>query len=244
MADHDFYGTLAVSDPGVGPEDVLQKSQVDALIDAVEAALASGLDGKAGSTHGHSADEITDGATNKVFTEAQRAKLAGIAAGATVNATDEDLRDRGTHTGTQPVESIDGFDAAVNALVETIVDAEGATEALDTLREIASALGDDPNFSATITGMITQVGDRVTALEAATGTGAYKVNIGNGTDSLYTVTHGLNTVDVAATVRRAADGQIVYPVVKAPSDDPNTVTVDFGTFVPPSNAFRLLVAPQ
>lgn len=242
MADHDWYGTVSVSDPGTDPDHVLQKAQVDALIAAVEAALASGLDTKAPTEHTQSADSITDGTTNKVFTDVQRAKLAGIATGATANAADADLRDRSTHTGVAPVSSIDGFDAAVNALVQQVVDA--APDALNTLNEIAAALGDDPNFAATITGLVTQVGDRVTALEAATGTGAYKVNIGNGSDAVLTVTHGLNTADVAVTVRRNSDGQIVYPVVTMPPEDPNTVTVDFGTFVPPSNAFRLLVAPQ
>ncbi|CTQ45759.1 DUF2793 domain-containing protein [Roseibium aggregatum] len=44
---------------------------------------------------------------------ADGAKLDGIAAGATANATDAFLLDRGNHTGTQPVSTIDGLSSAL-----------------------------------------------------------------------------------------------------------------------------------
>lgn len=53
-----------------------------------------------------------------------------------------------THATTE----ITGFDAAVLALADERIEAliDGAPEALDTLRELAAALGDDPNFAGSI----------------------------------------------------------------------------------------------
>lgn len=49
------------------------------------------------------------------YTSAEKAKLAGVAAGATANATDAALRDRSTHTGTQPITTISGLEAQTSA---------------------------------------------------------------------------------------------------------------------------------
>ena len=49
------------------------------------------------------------------MTPAERTKLSGVATGATANATDAQLRDRATHTGTQPA-------ATLSDLVETVQD--------------------------------------------------------------------------------------------------------------------------
>lgn len=64
-----------------------------------------------------SADTIVDGTTNKVFTSVEKTKLSGISSGATVNSTDAELRDRGTHTGSQPISSIGGLQTELNRLV-------------------------------------------------------------------------------------------------------------------------------
>lgn len=53
------------------------------------------------------------------FTDAEKTKLTGIATGATVNATDAQLRDRATHTGTQLASTITDFAAMVLAGVLT-----------------------------------------------------------------------------------------------------------------------------
>lgn len=60
---------------------------------------------RANHTGTQSADTLTDGATNKAFLATERTKLTGIAAGATANATDAQLRDRTTHTGTQTLDT-------------------------------------------------------------------------------------------------------------------------------------------
>ena len=49
-----------------------------------------------------------------VMTAAEQAKLAGIAAGATANATNSQLRDRATHTGEQPISSVTGLQSALD----------------------------------------------------------------------------------------------------------------------------------
>lgn len=54
-----------------------------------------------------------------LYPDADRTKLAGIATGATVNATDAQLRNRSTHTGTQAVETITGLGGAAVRAAQT-----------------------------------------------------------------------------------------------------------------------------
>src|SRR5690606_17842374 len=56
-------------------------------------------------------------ATTAAFTTALQTKLNGIAAGATVNATDAQLRARSSHTGTQAISTIDGLRAELDARI-------------------------------------------------------------------------------------------------------------------------------
>ena len=56
-----------------------------------------------------------------VMSAADKSKLDGIAAGATVNASNAALRDRSTHTGLQPSATIADFAAAVRAEVEAML---------------------------------------------------------------------------------------------------------------------------
>jgi hypothetical protein len=57
-------------------------------------------------------ENMVEGATKKILSAAERLKLAGIATAATANATDAQLRDRSTHTGTQSVATITGLGTA------------------------------------------------------------------------------------------------------------------------------------
>lgn len=75
---------------------------------------------RANHTGTQSADTIADGVTNKAYTATERTKLAGIAATATANATDAQLRDRSTHTGTQPTSSVTGLDDALGSKADLI----------------------------------------------------------------------------------------------------------------------------
>lgn len=62
--------------------------------------------------------------TAGAMTGAQSTKLTGIAAGATANATDAQLRDRALHTGAQDINTVTGLQTALDAkaaLVQTLV---------------------------------------------------------------------------------------------------------------------------
>ncbi|NSY17272.1 hypothetical protein [Neorhizobium sp. AL 9.2.2] len=67
---------------------------------------------------GASAEVLTEGATKKLLTATERTKLAGIATGATANATDASLRDRTTHTGLQEMATISGLVAALSTYAQ------------------------------------------------------------------------------------------------------------------------------
>lgn len=146
---------------------------------------------------------------------------------------------RANHTGTQASSTISDFNTAVDARVALIVDAAPST--LDTLNELAAALGDDPNFAATIAGQIGDLDERVDTLEAESGGGAggYAANVGDAALSTFTVTHSLGTLDVGVEVVQISNGQTVYPVVTRTST--SAVSVDFGSTVPASNSHRVLV---
>lgn len=83
-------------------------------------------------------------------TSAAKTKLDGIATGATANATDAQLRDRATHTGTQASSTISDFASAVVAAAPPTTDASLLTEGtLDSERLPAS--GVDPGTYSTVT---------------------------------------------------------------------------------------------
>lgn len=88
--------TLTAGDVGAAtPADVTTASTADRA--------------RANHTGTQSLDTTTDSATRLAMTSAERAKLGGVAAGATANSTDAQLRDRSTHTGTQPASTITGL---------------------------------------------------------------------------------------------------------------------------------------
>lgn len=145
---------------------------------------------------------------------------------------------RSNHSGTQPMSTISDAQTYVDGRIQLVVDA--APAALDTLNELAAALGDDPNFSATVTTQLGALDTRLDSLEASAGAGGYKANVGDATTSTFTVTHNLATLDVRVEVVLISNGQTVYPVVTRPSA--STVVVDFGSFVPPNASHRVLVS--
>jgi hypothetical protein len=182
---------------------------------------------------------------------AAKTKLDGIATGATANATDAQLRDRSTHTGTQLAATISDFASAVvaaappttnaslltsgtlpdarlssniartsdvSSAVAAVVNAAPAT--LDTLAELAAALGSDANFATTVT-------NSLAGKAAASHTHGNVTNDGRiGTTSGQVVVTGtggaLTTVGTLGT-SNIADGAIT--AAKLASGE----TVSFGT---------------
>lgn len=148
-----------------------------------------------------------------------------------------DAKARANHTGTQTASTISDFNTAVDARIATVID--GAPTALDTLNELAAALGDDPNFAATIATELDTIDGRLDTLEGSSAAASYKQTFGDAAASTFTITHNLGTIDVMIEVVRLSDGQTVYPVPTRPSV--NTVGLDFGATVPASNSHRVLV---
>lgn len=94
-------------------------------MDAKYALIGSG--GGGGSFTG-TADDIVDGITKVVMFKTERTKLSGVAPGATVNASDAELRNRASHTGSQPTTSITGLVAALDVHTTDINALEAAQD--------------------------------------------------------------------------------------------------------------------
>lgn len=180
---------------------------------------------RANHTGTQSADTITDGTTNKAFTATEKTKLAGIAASATANSPDATLLARANHTGTQPASTISDFNASVDARIANVT--AGAPAALDTLNELAAALGNDPNFATTITNLINA--------RAKT----YSQDVGDGSTTAIVVTHNLNTRDVQVNLRMTG-APYTEVMVENEATTVNTVTLRFGT-APTTGQYRVTI---
>jgi hypothetical protein len=95
------------------------------------------------------------------------------------------------NAGTVDADTLGGDSKAtiISTAVAQIVDSAPTT--LDTLNELAAALGDDAAFSTTVT---TALGNRAQA---------YSANIGDGSTTAIVVTHSLGTRDIIVSVRDA-----------------------------------------
>lgn len=191
------------------------------------------------------ADKTIDGTTNKVFLAAEKTKLTSIATGATANDTDINLKARANHTGTQLAATISDFAAAADARINLIIDAAPAT--LDTLNELAAALGDDPNFATTMTNALAAKASIASLAAVATagtyasltGKPLYTVTIGDAAATSFTITHNLNSRNVIVDVSLLATPytQVQPEIAKTTV---NTVTVIFAT-APSLNQYAVTV---
>ena len=158
--------------------------------------------------------------------------------------------DRANHTGTQTANTISDLDDKLtswssanlpsstdvttiatnvaNSRVSQLVDAAPTT--LDTLNELAAALGDDPNFAATVSSQIGGLDSRLDALEAVTPVRKYTTTV-SGTSA--TVTHNLGTTDV--TVATYSGNALVHTDVTITSADALTISQN------PAQTLRVVV---
>lgn len=139
--------------------------------------------------------------------------------------------------GSLPTSKITNFQSAVDARVQAIVGA--APAALDTLVELASALGNDANFASTVTNRFTTVEGRVTALEGSPAAPA-QISVPALSGSPVTITHGKGR-RVICQVTRVSDGQVVNPVVTGNNAASNTLSLDFGSTTAAAGDFVALV---
>lgn len=188
-------------------------------------------------------------ATSASFTTALKTKLDGISTGAnnyvhpaahpasiiTQDANNRFVTDT-EKTAWNAKETTSGAqakaDGALNSaksytdtkVADLIASAPGA---LDTLKELAAALGNDPNFAATITNLINLK------------TGKYAATVGNGSATSFTVNHNLGTQDVQVSIREnASPYAIVYADVQI--SNTNAITVLFAS-APTSNQYKVIV---
>ena len=103
----DAAGTLSIIASGAGAS--LTQEEVE---DFVGGLILQGAGINV--TYDDAGNVLSIALSGESFTTAEKNKLAGIAAGATANATDAQLRDRAGHTGTQPISSVSGLQAALD----------------------------------------------------------------------------------------------------------------------------------
>ena len=206
--------------------------------------LQTALDGKVDDSQ-----VLTNVPANALFTDTvYTLPVAGVSLGGVKSGTDITVDASGNVTinddsHNHVISNIDGLSDALDAL-PTTAEAEGyastaesnaksytdtalsnlvdsAPGALDTLNELAAALGNDPNFATTITNTL------------ATKANKYSTTLGNGTNTSFVVTHNLNSRDVVITIRETGTpyAQVITDVEMTTV---NTVTVKFA--VAPTSA--------
>ena len=126
------------------------------------------------------------------YTSAEKSKLAGVAAGATANAADSSLRDRGTHTGTQAIGTIVGLQDALDSKLSAVAGKQLSTEDY-TSAEKSKLSGIAAGATANSTDA--QLRDRSTH---------------TGTQGIGTITGVLGAVSSGAVVERGSNANGTY----------------------------------
>lgn len=194
--------------------------------------LQSALDGKVGNER-----VLTDVPINAKFTDTVATK-ANIGLGNVDNTSDANkpvsnavqeqlnLKETIANVGTKMEGAVAASKQYTDAAVTKLTGA-GVSEALDTLKELATALGNDPNFSATIT---TQLGLK---------TNKYKEVIGNGSFKNFSITHNLDSRDVIVQIRQTGSPyEIVFTDVELETE--NIVKLKFAV-APSLNEYSVTV---
>jgi hypothetical protein len=125
-----------------------------------------------------SLDDTIDSATRVAMTPAERTKLGGVAAGATANSTDAQLRDRSTHTGSQTSGTISDFTEAVQDAVAALL-AQGTGVTLS-----YNDAGNTLTVSATGSGGLDAEAVRDAIGVALIGTGVISVTVNDAADTI------------------------------------------------------------
>lgn len=167
------------------------------------------------------ADTTTDtvefvAGTNVVITPDATNDKITIALGSAVETT--------TGAQTKATTAETNAKAYADTKVAALVNSSPGT--LDTLNELATALGDDPNFATTITNLINAR------------TRKYVVSIGDGAATTFNVAHNFNTLDTTASLREPSTGNWVMADMQ--TVDANTIKLLFAT-APSSGQYKLTI---
>ncbi len=119
---------------------------------------------------------------------------------------------------------ITDFTSAVQAIVDVVIG--GAPGTLDTLNELAAALGDDASFSATITNLINGKVD------------SFSVQVGDAAATAFAVTHNLANTEAVVQVYEVATGAQVFVDVVRNTLNQHTVTF---AVAPALNEYEVVV---
>lgn len=118
----------------------------------------------------------------------------------------------------------------VNKNIPAIVDATTAVKGIIQLATSAEATA-GTNATKAITPATLKA-----VLDASVG--GYAANFGNGSNTAFTITHGLNTQDVTIQVQRVSDRAVIEMETKAASN--TTVTIGCNV-APATNAYRVII---
>ena len=135
-------------------DDISDTSTTNKFTTAGDISKLAGIE--AGATADQTAAEIralVESATDSnVFTDADHTKLNGIESGATADQTKADIDALNVDADTLDGQHGSYYTGYTDTAVANLVDSAPST--LDTLNELAAALGDDANFSTTVTNSI------------------------------------------------------------------------------------------
>jgi hypothetical protein len=160
----DFKTALGLTKADVGLANVDNTSDANK---PVSSATQTALNGKANSSHAHAIGDLpvaTSGTSNTTqLVRADDSRLSNARtpsahthATSEVTGLDTALAGKASTSHTHTASQVTDFNASVDARVQLVVDS--APSALDTLNELAAAIGDDANFAGTVT---TALGNRV-----------------------------------------------------------------------------------
>jgi len=220
--------------PSTHPASMITESTTKRFVTDTEKSTWNAVVNKADKTYvdtelGKKVDKVTGkGLSTEDYTTAEKTKLAGIAAGAnnythpsshppsiiTQDSSNRFVTDsekvawnaKETPTGAQA--KADAALASAKGYTDTKVAAivNSAPEALDTLQELADALGNDPNFATTV---MTEVGKKETPAGAQSKASAAEVNA-----KVYTDTHDANTTKHITAAERTTWNAVTNKVDK------------------------------
>ena len=156
---------------------------------------------------------IADDSTIKEALQALETALETAAAVGTTNTSDLALvdarvatieADNATQTELDAAISAEetARDAAISTAIANLVDSAPAT--LDTLNEIAAALGDDPNLSTTLTNLISGNSTKIGNLETLSGVASGETDLGTFTGT--TISDGQTVKSALQELETAVEG--------------------------------------